>query len=190
MTDEIVIVGFGNSLRTDDGLGWHAAQRLAADPRFAGITVLQRHQLVPELSFEISGAALVVFIDATTSLPPGQVGVEQVQPLGRTSDTWSHHVSPSTLVSLSHQLYGRAAEVSVVSCGVQSVEFGDRLSPAVEAAMPNVIAAVAELVACQTATQATKSSDGRNREVELRPALRSSSANESRHSVAAADEDR
>lgn len=146
MTDEVLIVGFGNSLRTDDGLGWHAAQRLADDPRFAGITILQRHQLVPELACEIGTATLVVFIDATTSLPPGQVGVERVQPLERTSDTWSHHVSPSTLVSLSHQLYGRAAAVSVVSCGVQSLELGDRLSPAVEAAMPNVIDAVAALV--------------------------------------------
>jgi hydrogenase maturation protease len=145
--DGILVVGYGNSLRTDDGLGWHAAHRLTGDPRFAGMTILQRHQLVPELAYEISAAALVVFIDATTSIPPGQVAVERVQPLEPTGGTRSHHVSPSTLVWLSQQLYGRAAEVHIVSCGAQSLELGDQLSSVVDAALPRVIDAVAELVA-------------------------------------------
>ena len=83
LTDGIVVVGYGNSLRTDDGLGWHAAQRLTGDPRFAGTTILQRHQLVPELAYEISAAAVVVFIDATTSIPPGQVASERVRRASR-----------------------------------------------------------------------------------------------------------
>jgi len=101
---------------------------------------------MPELAYDLSAANVAVFIDATTSKPPGHVEVERVQPLERSVGTWSHHVSPSTLVSLSGQLYGRAAEAYVVSCGVQSVEMGDRLSSVVEAALPQVIDAVAELV--------------------------------------------
>ena len=146
MTGGALVVGYGNVFRTDDGLGWHAAERLSDDPRLAGTVILQRHQLMPELAYDLSAADLVVFIDATTSKPPGQVDVERVQPLERNGGTWSHHVSPSTLVSLSHQLYGRATEAYVVSCGVQSVEMGDRLSSVVEAALPQVIDAVAELV--------------------------------------------
>jgi len=31
VTDDVLVIGYGNSLRTDDGLGWHAAERLAAE---------------------------------------------------------------------------------------------------------------------------------------------------------------
>ena len=146
MTGGVLVVGYGNTLRTDDGLGWHAAECLGDDPRLTGAVILQRHQLMPELAYDLSAADLVVFIDATTSKPAGQVDVERVQPLERSVGTSSHHVSPATLVSLSHQLYGRAVEAYVVSCGVQSVEMGDHLSSVVEAALPKVIDAVAELV--------------------------------------------
>ena len=147
MTGGVLVVGYGNAMRSDDGLGWHATRRLASDSRLEGAVILYRHQLLPELAYDVSTAALVVFIDATTSLPPGHISIERVQPLEHSEGTWSHHVNVSTLVSLSHQLYGRAATGYVVSCGVQSVEIGDRLSSVVEAALPQVIDAVAELVA-------------------------------------------
>ena len=31
MTSRVLVVGYGNALRTDDGLGWHVADLLAAD---------------------------------------------------------------------------------------------------------------------------------------------------------------
>ncbi len=147
MTDGIVVIGYGNMLRTDDGFGWHAAERLIDDHRFAGAEILQRHQLTPELALDISTAALVVLIDATSGLPPGEFTVERVERSGPAPNTWSHHLSPATLVSLSDELYGRSADVFVVSCGVQSLDVGDRLSPVAEAALPDVINAVAALVA-------------------------------------------
>jgi hydrogenase maturation protease len=147
VTDRVLIVGYGNTLRSDDGLGWHAAERLADDPRFADVEVVQRHQLTPELALDISDAAVVVLIDASSELPPGEFTVKRVERAAGASNNWSHHLSPATLVSLSHELYGRASDVYIVSCGVQSVEMGDRLTPVVEAVLPKVIDAVAGLVA-------------------------------------------
>lgn len=140
----VVVIGYGNELMTDDGVGPKAARSIGDDPRFDGVTVIQRHQLVPELAFDISTAALVVFIDATTTAQLGRVDVEPVEP-GHGGSS-SHHVNPSTLVTLSRDLYGRAAEAYVVSCGVQSVELGDHLTPMIDAAIPRVIDAVAEIV--------------------------------------------
>lgn len=147
MTDGVVVVGYGNALRTDDGLGWYAADRLATDPRLTGVTVLQRHQLMPELSLDISAAVLVVLVDASHGLSPGAVTVTQVERASDTTTTWSHHLSPPSVVALAHELYGRAADVFLVRCGVESVEMGDRLSPAVAAALPQVVDAVVELIA-------------------------------------------
>jgi Ni,Fe-hydrogenase maturation factor len=76
----VLIVGYGNSLRGDDGAGWHAATRLAADPRLTGARVLARHQLTPELAAEVASASLVVLVDATTDAPPGSVLLRRVHP--------------------------------------------------------------------------------------------------------------
>lgn len=148
MTGHIVVVGYGNALRTDDGVGWHAAQLLAEDSRLDGVEVLQRHQLTPELALDISAATLVVLIDASRDVPAGELSIERVEPAAGAGSSGSHHLTPSMLVSLAHALYGRAAKVFVIGCGVQSIEIGDVLSPSVEAALPRLVDAVAELVVC------------------------------------------
>ncbi|HEX2755571.1 MAG TPA: hydrogenase maturation protease [Candidatus Limnocylindrales bacterium] len=143
---DVLVIGYGNALRTDDGLGWHAAERLAADPRLAGATVLQRHQLTPELALDISRAAFVVFVDASRG-PAGALSVEPVEAATDATLSWSHHVDPSVLIALSRDLYSRAPDAVAVSVGVASDAAGDRLSPVVEAALPDVAATVARLVA-------------------------------------------
>jgi len=147
VTGKALVVGYGNVLRADDGLGWHAAVRLADDPRLAGAAVLQRHQLVPELALDVSEAALVVLVDASQDLPAGMFSVTQVEPAEDSGTTRSHQLGPSGLVALAHELYGRAPEVFLVSAGVDSLGLDDRLSPLLEATLPRLVEAVADLVA-------------------------------------------
>jgi len=149
MIDGALVVGYGNVLRTDDGFGWHAADLLADDPRLAGVVVLQRHQLMPELALDVSAATLVVLVDASHALPAGTFTVTQVERAGNAATTWSHHLSPPSLVALAHELYGQAPDVFLVTAGVESLEVGDRLSPVVAAVLPAVVDAVTDLVAWQ-----------------------------------------
>ena len=145
MTGGALVIGYGNSLRTDDGVGRYAAERLASDARLAGATVLQVHQLAPELALDIGRSGVVVFVDAGTGPAAGTFTVSE---LGRDSvpaPTWSHHLDPSSLVALAGELYGAAPAAWVVTVGVESLEAGDRLSPAVEAALPRIVDAVADL---------------------------------------------
>jgi hydrogenase maturation protease len=147
VTNGVLVVGYGNALRMDDGLGWHAAELLADDPRLDGATVLARHQLTPELALDFSRATLVVLVDASHGPPPGTFTIERVERAGGSATTWSHHLSPASLVALADELYGRAPDVYLVSVGAASLDMGDRLSPLLEAAMPRVVDAVAELIA-------------------------------------------
>lgn len=147
MTGGVLVVGYGNALRTDDGLGWHVAERLASDPRFERVEVLQRHQLTPELAFDFAEASAVVLVDASTAVPAGTFTVTRVEPADAAATAWSHHVDPPALIALALDLYGRAPEVFVVSCGAASFDAGDRLSPVVAAALPALVDAVAALVA-------------------------------------------
>lgn len=146
----VLVVGYGNPLRSDDGVGWQVAGRLAADPRFAGCEVLQRHQLTPELALDISRVELVVLVDARSGVAPGSVVVERtVAPAGAAdvrASNWSHHLGPAGLIRLAVELYGRSGELVVVGVGVESMEIGERLSPAVEASLDRVGDTIAELI--------------------------------------------
>lgn len=142
-----LIIGYGNRLRADDGLGWRAIELLADDRRVTGARLLARHQLTPELAADFAEAALVVLIDADAGAPPGQVTVRQVVASTAGGPLLSHHIDPSNLVALSHELYGRLPAVYVVGVGALSLGEGDRISPEIEAAMPRLLDTVAEIVA-------------------------------------------
>jgi hydrogenase maturation protease len=145
----VLVVGYGNSLRSDDGVGWHAAGLLAIDPRLAAARVLARHQLVPELAVDVSRASLVVLVDAAADGDPGSLSVRRVRPRPPTSATWSHHFAPETLAGLAEVLYGFAPSIVLVSVAAGSLAEGDRLSIALERALPEVVEVVADVVTGQ-----------------------------------------
>ena len=150
MTDAgILVIGYGNPLRSDDGVGWHAASLLATDPRLAGARVLTHHQLVPELAEDISQASLVVLVDASTHGEPGSLSVRQIRPRPATPATWSHHLDPETLAGLANALYGGAPPMVLVSVTAASLAEGDGLSNALQQALPEVVGAVAGVVTGQ-----------------------------------------
>ncbi|HWD44373.1 MAG TPA: hydrogenase maturation protease, partial [Actinomycetota bacterium] len=104
----VLVVGYGSSLRGDDGIGWHVAVRLAADSRLAGARVLARHQLTPELAVDVARASRVVLVDAVAGAAPGAIQVRPVRPRPPGPATWSHHLDPEALAGLAEALYGSA----------------------------------------------------------------------------------
>jgi hydrogenase maturation protease len=156
-----LVVGFGSLLRSDDGVGRQVAERLADDPRMRVATVIGCHQLTPELALDISQATWVVMIDASPGTTAGSFTVEPLDPVDDQAGVWSHHLSPSGLIALAVELYGRAPKVTLVRVGVESLEVGERLSPVVEAALPRIVDAVADLVSADARrTRAADLADG------------------------------
>jgi hydrogenase maturation protease len=154
VTEGVLVIGYGNALRTDDGLGRHAAERLAHDPRLVGATVMSRHQLTPELALDVSRAQLAVLVDARHDVPAGVLSVRAVTRTADARPSWSHHLDPASLLALADELYGHVPVMFTVGLGIASLEAGDDLSPAVRAALPTVIDAVADLVLAQGADRA------------------------------------
>src|SRR5689334_1186022 len=68
------IIGIGNPLRSDDGLGWAVTEHLSRDCR-AGYEVQTVHQLTPELAQSMATASLVVMIDASREGKPGEMSI-------------------------------------------------------------------------------------------------------------------
>ena len=67
----ILVIGYGNELRRDDGLGPRVAASLAGP----GVRALAVRQLTPELAEEVATARLVVFVDARVNPPAATVEV-------------------------------------------------------------------------------------------------------------------
>jgi hydrogenase maturation protease len=146
-----LVIGFGSTLRGDDGAGWEVAVRLGAEPRLHEATVVARHQLTPELAVDIAAASLVIFLDASVDVAPGAVVLQRVaaaaaESLDREAGM-THHVGPEGLLALVAELYGRAPAAWLVSIGAASMELGDGLSAPVAAALPAAIEQVVALVA-------------------------------------------
>ena len=113
----------------------------------AGVDVLARHQLTPDLALDVDRASLVVFVDASADQPAGEVATRAVRPSERSVARWSHHLDPAGVLALARDLYGATPRAFVVSAGVASCEPGEGLSAALARALPRVTEAVVSLVA-------------------------------------------
>jgi hydrogenase maturation protease len=137
----VLIIGYGNPLRGDDGFGWQAATRLlglVADPE---VEVMAVQQLTPELMEPISRAGRVVFIDAAAAGEPGVLREVSVA-ADAESRRFTHHATPGGLLAGAAALFGRAPEATLYSVPGQDFGFGESLTPAVEKALAEVVARV------------------------------------------------
>lgn len=142
-----LVIGYGNPLRGDDGLGWHAAQLLAETLPPEAATVLTCHQLAPELAEPIARASLVVFVDARVGDEPGRIVVEPVTAGGIGGWSFSHHLTPAALLQLAEQLYDRRPPAHAVSVDAADLDDGQTLSARVAEALPTVVAQIQALLA-------------------------------------------
>jgi hydrogenase maturation protease len=144
---QVLIIGYGNPLRGDDGFGWQAAQQCTAVPMPPLVKVMACHQLTPELAEPISQADLVIFLDANAQGPPGRLSCLAVVAQASASGIFSHHLTPQTWLACAQALYGGNPAAVVLSISGAYFGYGERLSPAVNAALPGVLQHVWALVA-------------------------------------------
>jgi len=145
MTGNTLIVGYGNPLRGDDGVGQAVALAFAGEAAIDGVDALACHQLTPELAERFAAAARVVLIDAAVGREAGGVSVARLRPAPAPSSSLGHHVEPTQLLHMALGLYGRSPEAYLVTVGVSCLQLGEGLSKPVAAALPDVIATVRRL---------------------------------------------
>ena len=150
MRRHVLIIGYGNPLRTDDGLGWQAVQRLAASLKHAPVEALAVHQLTPELGESIRSAGLVIFIDASHEGQPGTWTCAPVEPDTIPSPSLAHHLTPAGVLAYAQALFGASPPALLISVAGKSFVYGERLTPRVEAALPGVIRHARKRIAGQT----------------------------------------
>jgi hydrogenase maturation protease len=149
----ILLIGYGNSLRRDDGAGLILAARLEHAWRSQGVAVkhLPVHQLIPELAAEMAKPEVefVVFVDARAVAPSEVTPQVQVQPLKPEllSPSLGHHLNPATLLIYADQLFGRRPSAWLVTVPAVDFGYGESLSQITQQALASAQTLPVELLA-------------------------------------------
>ena len=142
-TSDLLVIGYGNTLRRDDGVGSKVAEAVAA-LNLPGVSVIVRHQLVPELAEPISQARGVIFVDAAVNAN-GRGEWREIEP-NETGQLFAHATDPRSLLALAGQLFGRSPPAWSLAVPVEDLGFGDGLSPRAEVGLRVALKQVQSLV--------------------------------------------
>jgi hydrogenase maturation protease len=138
VAEKCLVIGCGNTLRGDDGLGPYLAETLrgAAWPHDVDIEITILPQLDIILASKVSEVDLLLFVDARADESEDLVKIEQVEPLASPVNLnhTSHTMSLSMLLRIALDWYGAAPLCySVMPKGFdfsigESISEGGRLS--------------------------------------------------------------
>jgi hydrogenase maturation protease len=146
----VLIIGIGNPMRGDDGVGPAVAERLEQVLASEPVRVMACQQLLPEMADELSRVELAVFIDASCELLPGQIQCLPVEAILDVPQASTHNFDPPGLLRLSKQIYGRSPRAMVVAIGAESFEFEEKLSPTVMKVFDAVVERVRQMAIAQS----------------------------------------
>ena len=157
-SNRILVVGLGNLLMRDDGVGVHAAKILDADPP-AGVSVADVGTAIWHLPDLLKGVDFLLAIDAMCAGgAPGSLYLVAAGDVpARARPVSAHSLAlPELLQGL--PAGDRPQETLVLGVEPDEVEVGMQLSPAVQAALPRVIDEVHRIVARWQAEESAVSS--------------------------------
>jgi hydrogenase maturation protease len=142
-----LLIGIGNPLRGDDGVGALLVEELAED--LGGLSTSRAelkvvHQLTPELACAVAGVHRVLFVDACVAartvapwlevLPPEACAEASAEDGAAGLDP--HQLQPASLVALAHVLYGWRGEATLLRVPAFAFPHGPGLSASVQEVMP------------------------------------------------------
>ena len=163
---EILVIGYGNTLRSDDGAGQRVAE-LVAEWKLPNVRSLPVHQLTPELAEPISQAELVIFVDVYPATTEQSLQVHQLctPPSPHTSLSSPSSPSPHTqleresqglnightgdprsLLKLSQLVYNNVPPAWWILIPAVNFEFGENFSSQTTQGIQDALAQIREIV--------------------------------------------
>jgi hydrogenase maturation protease len=149
--DALLVIGYGSTLRGDDGVGPAVADLVEAH-HVPGVQTLACHQLTPELADPIAKARLVIFVDASMDLPDDQVRVSRVLPEA-SHQVMVHTASPGGLLHLARSVFEACPPAWIVEIPVAEMGIGEHLSPVAQRGVAQATRKVLDLLKSETPAQ-------------------------------------
>ena len=138
----LLVLGYGNTIRRDDGVGPKVADAIAA-LALAGVRTLACALLTPELADPISQVKAVIFVDAAVDAPR-EVQLRQMAPAG-SSQIMAHSASPATMLALARDVFGHAPRAWLLTIPVEDIGIGEELSALAQRGLAIAVERIREL---------------------------------------------
>lgn len=124
---KLLILGYGNPDREDDGVAWHILRKIvlklglpAPDsyedefPEHDDIDLVFQLQLTPEMAEDIQAYEYICFVDAHTGNIPEPARLIAVESEFQNSP-FTHHLTPQSLMSMCETIYGKKPDAVLLS---------------------------------------------------------------------------
>jgi len=148
---KLLIIGYGNPDREDDGVAWHILRALTKKldldppesyedefPEFALIDFAFHLQLTPEMAEDISVYQYVCFVDAHTGSIPEPVRLIDVESEFQASP-FTHHLTPQSLLSMCETIYEKKPDAALLSVLGHRFLFSRQLSEETAKLVPEAV---------------------------------------------------
>jgi hydrogenase maturation protease len=145
---KILVVGYGNPLRADDGLGCHVARQighhLRGDER---VEIVPCHELAPEIAQRIARSEFVIFVDATKEGEPGTITESAVLPDPMFTGKFEDNTTPATLLAAANTLHRRCPEAILFNMTGWCFEIGEHMSAIVSERFQELVKRIEKTIA-------------------------------------------
>ena len=121
----VLVLGYGNPGRQDDGLGPAVAARIDG-LGWPNITAYDNYQLNIEDAVDVAENDVVWFVDAAKA-GPSPYGVRDLLPAS-TIDFTSHLVRPEAVLAIARQCYGKSPQAFLLAIRGYRFEFVEELT--------------------------------------------------------------
>lgn len=139
---EWLVIGYGNTLRSDDGVGPRVAEAIE-ELQLSGVRTLACQQLSPEHADPIARVRRVIFVDAAVDRTDG-VYFHKLEP-GETSQLMTHSADPRTMLALARDVFGHTPEAWWLTIPAMHLGFGTHFSPETEAGFHTAVDEIKKL---------------------------------------------
>jgi hydrogenase maturation protease len=148
---KLLLIGYGNPDREDDGVAWHILRALAIkldlpspssyEDDFLELPQIDfafSLQLTPEMAEDIRAYEYVCFIDAHTGNIPQPVRLIDVESEFQASP-FTHHLTPQSLLSMCETIYGAKPVAALLSVLGHRFLFSRQLSEGTAELVPQAV---------------------------------------------------
>src|ERR1039458_5415462 len=138
---DFLVIGYGNTLRGDDGVGPRVAEAIEK-LNLPGVRTLICQQLSPEYADPVSRAHTVVFVDAAVDVPR-EVQLRRLEP-GESSQLMAHAADPRTMLALARDVFGHAPQAWWLTIPAVNLDFCEELSPETQRGFEDAVEKIQE----------------------------------------------
>ncbi len=159
---DFLVIGYGNTLRGDDGVGPRVAEAIEK-LNLSGVRTLICQQLSPEHADPVSRAHTVVFVDAelvagytlqvagseSSNVQPSTCNFQPIRwrklEPGESSQLMAHAADPRTLLALARDVFGHCPEAWWLTIPAVKLDFSETLTPEAQRGFEEAVKKIQEL---------------------------------------------